>query len=68
MFVKMKMNMACVTSHHCLGPLVVRKNELRLKRFISLDKNKITAFICLINHRISLSNIYSNASRLKSQC
>ena len=59
------MNVTCVSSHRCLGSLVVRKKEFWLKIFISveeiyrsrLDKNKITAFICLINHRISLSNM-----------
>ena len=30
--------MACVSSHRCLGSLVVRKKEFRLKRFISLEE------------------------------
>ena len=65
---KPKMNMACVSSHRCLGSLVVRKKEVQLKRFIfprenksreiNLSRqNKITAFICLINHGISSSNM-----------
>ena len=32
-----KMNMTCVSSHRCLGSPVVRKKELRLKGFISLE-------------------------------
>ena len=60
---KTKMNMACISSHRCLGSHVVRKNEFHLKRLISLEEinlsrqNKITAFICLINHGISPSNM-----------
>ena len=34
----MNMNMTCVSSHQCLGSLVVRKKEFRLKRFISLEE------------------------------
>ena len=54
---KMKMIMTCVSSHRCLESLVVRKKEFLLKGFISLKeinlgKNKITDFICLINHGI----------------
>ena len=30
-----------------------------LKHVTFLDKNKVTAFICLINHGISPSNMYS---------
>ena len=63
MFSKTKMNMACVSSHRCLVSIVVRKREFRLKRFIYfpifLDKNKTTIFICLINHGISPSIMYS---------
>ena len=32
----------------------VQKKEFWLKRFIFLDKNKITDYICLINHGIFL--------------
>ena len=35
---KTKMNMTCVSSHRCLGSLVVRKNEFRLKGFITLEE------------------------------
>ena len=35
---KKKMNMTCVSSHRCLGSLVVRKKESRLKGFISLEE------------------------------
>ena len=34
--IKTKMNMTCVSFHRCLGSLMVRKNEFRLKGFISL--------------------------------
>ena len=60
---KSKMNMACVSSYRCLGSLVVRKKEFWLKRFISLEEiyhsrqNKITDFICLINHGIFPPNM-----------
>ena len=60
---KTKMNMTCVSSHRCLGSLVVRKKEFRLKGFISLEEkiflgeNKITDFICLINHGICPPNM-----------
>ena len=36
--VNKKMNMTCVSSHQCLGSLVVRKKEFRLKGFISLEE------------------------------
>ena len=48
----------CVSSHRCLGSLVVRKKEFRLKGFVSLEEinlsrqNKATDFICLINYGI----------------
>ena len=32
------MNMTCVSSHRCLGSVVVRKKEFRLKEFISLEE------------------------------
>ena len=35
---KTKMNKPCVSSHRCLGSLVVRKEEFRLKGFISLEE------------------------------
>ena len=35
---KSKLNMTCVSSHRCLGSHVVRKNEFRLKGFISLEE------------------------------
>ena len=35
---KMKMNMPCFSSHRCLGSLVVRKKDFRLKGFISLEE------------------------------
>ena len=35
---KTNMNMTCVSSHRCLGSLVVREKEFRLKRFISLEE------------------------------
>ena len=35
---KTKMNMACVSSHPCLGSSVFRKKDFRLKGFISLGK------------------------------
>ena len=35
---KTKLNMTCALSHRCLGSPVVRKNEFRLKGFISLEK------------------------------
>ena len=35
---KTKMNMACVSSHRCLGSVVVWKKEFRLKGFISLEE------------------------------
>ena len=57
MFVKLtKMNRACGPSYRCLWSFVVRKREFWLKGFISLveinlsRQNKITAFICLVNH------------------
>ena len=53
---KTKMNKTCVSSHRCLGSPVVRKKEFLLKRFISLE-NKITDFICLINHGIYPPNM-----------
>ena len=55
---KTKMNVTCVSSHRCLGSPVVRKKEFRLKGFISLGEinlsrqNKVTGFICLVNHGI----------------
>ena len=33
-----KLNMACVSSHQCLGSPMVRKKEFRLKGFISLEE------------------------------
>ena len=60
---KTKMNMTCVSSHRCFGSPVVRKKEFQLKGFISLEeliflgKNKITDFICLINHGIFPPNM-----------
>ena len=33
---KTKMNMTCVSSHRCLGSLVIRKKEFQLKGLISL--------------------------------
>ena len=63
------MNITCVSSHRCLGSLVVsKKKEFRIKGFISLEeinleeinllgKNKITDFICLINHGIFPPNM-----------
>ena len=35
---KTKMNITRVSSHRCLGSLVVRKKEFRLKGFISLEE------------------------------
>ena len=35
---KTKMNNTCVSSHRCLRSPVVRKNEFRLKGFISLEE------------------------------
>ena len=35
---KTKMNMTYVSFHRCLGSLVVRKKEFRLKGFISLEE------------------------------
>ena len=35
---KTKMNMTCVSSHRCLGSLVVRKKEFQIKGFISLEE------------------------------
>ena len=35
---KTKMNMTCVSSHRCLGSLVVKKKELQLMGFISLEE------------------------------
>ena len=35
---KTKMNMTCISSQRCLGSLVVRKKEFRLKGFISLEE------------------------------
>ena len=35
---KMKMNKTCVSSHRCLGSLVVKKKEFRLKGIISLEE------------------------------
>ena len=35
---KTKMNMTCVSTHRCLGSLVVRKKEFQLKGFISLEE------------------------------
>ena len=32
------MNMTCILSHRCLGSLVVKKKECRLKGFISLEE------------------------------
>ena len=60
---KTKMNMTCVSSHRCLGSLVVRKKEFRLNGFISLEEinlsrqDIITDFICLINHGIFPPNM-----------
>ena len=57
------MNMTCVSSHGCPGSPVVRKKEFQLKGFISLEEinlyrqNKITDFICLINHGIFPPNM-----------
>ena len=34
---KTKMNITCVSSHRCLGSLVVRKKKFQLKGFISLE-------------------------------
>ena len=39
---KKKLNMTCVSSHRCLGSPVVRKNEFRLKGFISLEEINIS--------------------------
>ena len=33
-----KINMKCVSSHRCLGSLVVSKKEFRLNGFISLEE------------------------------
>ena len=61
---KTKMNKTCVSSHRCFGSPVVRKKEFRLKEFYSLEEinlprqNKITDFICLINHGIYPPNMY----------
>ena len=60
---KTKMNKTCISSHPCLGSPVVRKKEFQLKGFISLEEinlsiqNKITDFICLINHGIYPPNM-----------
>ena len=60
---KTKMDKTCVSSHRCLGSLVVRKKEFQLKGFISLEEinlsrqNIITDFICLINHGIYPPNM-----------
>ena len=60
---KTKMNKTWVSSHRCLGSPVFRKKEFRLKGFISLEEinlsrqNKITDFICLINHGIYPPNM-----------
>ena len=35
---KTKMKMICFSSHRCLGSLVARKKEFRLKGFISLEE------------------------------
>ena len=35
---KTKMNRICVSSHRCLGSLVVRKKEFRLKGFITTEE------------------------------
>ena len=35
---KTKLNITCVSSHRCLGSPVVRRNEFRLKGFISLEE------------------------------
>ena len=40
---KTKLNMTCVSSHRCLGLPVVRKNEFRLKRFISLEEINLSS-------------------------
>ena len=59
----MKMNMTFVSSHRCLGSPVGRKKEFQLKGLISLEEinlsrqNKITDFICLINHGIFPPNM-----------
>ena len=60
---KTKLNMTCFSSHRCFGSTVVRKKKFQLKGFISLEEinlsrqNKITDFICLINHCIFPSNM-----------
>ena len=61
---KTKMNMTCISYHRCLGSPVVRKKEIWLKGFITLEeinlsrqKKKITDFICLINHGIFPPNM-----------
>ena len=46
---KTKTNMTCVSSHRCLGSLVFMKKEFRL--------NKITDFICWVNHGIFPPNM-----------
>ena len=60
---KTKINKTCVSSHRCLGSLVVRKKEFRLKGFISLEEIDLSRqkiikdFICLINHGIYPPNM-----------
>ena len=60
---KTKMNMTCVSSYRCLGSLMVRKKEFRLKEFISLEEMNLSRqkknyqFICLINHVFFLPNM-----------
>ena len=36
------MSMACVSSHRCLGSLVVRKKEFQLKKFISVEEMNLS--------------------------
>ena len=60
---KLKMNMTCVSSHRCLGSLVVRKKEFQVKGFISLEEINLATqkqnyyFVCLINHGIFPPNM-----------
>ena len=59
-----KMNMTWISSRRSLGSLVIGKKEFRLNGFIALEeinligKNKITDFICCINHGIFPTNMY----------
>ena len=62
---KTKINMTCVSSHRCLGSLVVRKKEFCLKGFISLEKinlsrgkTKLQILFVFINHGIFRQTCY----------